>query len=55
MCGYVEPVAVGDVLPDMPIFLTPERYVPCPLEATYQTTWSVFPAALKGELERPAE
>jgi hypothetical protein len=54
MCGYVEPVAVGDVLPDMPIFLTPERYVPCPLDATYQTTWNVFPAALKGELEGPA-
>jgi len=51
--GYVEPVAVGDALPDMPIFLTAERYVPCPLEATYQTTWSVFPAALKSALEVP--
>ena len=49
--AYVEPVAVGDVLPDMPIFLTPERYVPCPLEATYLTTWGVFPGALKGDLE----
>lgn len=54
MRAYVEPVAVGDVLPDMPIFLTPDRYVPCPLEATYMTTWGVFPAALKGELEGPA-
>jgi hypothetical protein len=52
--AYVEPVAVGDALPDMPIFLTPDRYVPCPLEATYQTAWGVFPAALKGDLERPA-
>jgi hypothetical protein len=52
--AYVEPVAVGDVLPDMPIFLTPDWYVPCPLEATYQTTWGVFPAALKGPLESPA-
>jgi hypothetical protein len=49
--AYVEPVAVADSLPDMPIFLTPDRYVPCPLEATYQTTWNVFPAALKGPLE----
>jgi hypothetical protein len=32
----------------VPIFLKPEIYVPGPLEATYQTTWSVFPAALKG-------
>lgn len=51
--AYVEPVAVGDILPDMPIFLTPDHYVLCPLEATYQATWDVFPAALKGPLERP--
>jgi hypothetical protein len=48
--AYVEPVAVGDVLPDMPLFLEPEVYVPAPLESTYQTTWSVFPGALKGLL-----
>lgn len=53
--GYVEPVAVGDALPDMPIFLTPERYVPCPLDATYRASWEVFPRALKGELEAPPE
>jgi Protein of unknown function (DUF4058) len=51
--AYIDPVAVGDPLPDMPIFLTPDRYVPCPLEATYQTTWAVFPTALEGDLERP--
>jgi hypothetical protein len=51
--AYVENVAVGDPLPDMPIFLTPDHYVPCPLEATYQVTWGVFPGALKGPLERP--
>jgi hypothetical protein len=50
--AYVEPVAVGDVLIDMPIFLYPGHYVPAPLEATYQTTWNVFPAALKGLLEK---
>lgn len=48
--GYVEPVGVGDPLPDMPIFLTPDRYVPCPLEATYQASWDVFPQALKEPL-----
>jgi hypothetical protein len=51
--AYVEPVAVGDELPDMPLFLKPEFYVPAPLEATYQTTWNVFPAVLKGLLETP--
>jgi hypothetical protein len=51
--AYVEPVAVGDSLPDMPIFLTADCYVPCPLEATYQTAWEQFPAPLKGPLESP--
>jgi hypothetical protein len=49
--AYVEPVAVGDPLPDMPIFLSGDHYVPCPLEATYQTAWSQFPAPLRGPLE----
>jgi hypothetical protein len=54
--AYVEPVAVGDPLPEIPIFLTADWYVPCPLEATYQTAWEQFPAPLKGPLEsRPEE
>jgi hypothetical protein len=54
--AYVEPIAVGDVLPDMPIFLKPEVYVPAPLEATYRTTWDdFFPTALKRLLEGPRE
>lgn len=48
--AYVEPVAVGDVLPDMPLFLDPEAHVLAPLEATYQTTWNSCPAILKGLL-----
>ena len=48
--AYVESVAVGDPLPDMPIFLTPDRYVMCPLEATYQTAWEQYPAPLRGPL-----
>lgn len=33
--AYVEPVAVGEPLPDMPLFLEPGAYVSVPLEATY--------------------
>jgi hypothetical protein len=51
LVAYVEPIAIGDVLPDMPLFLKPEVYVPAPLEAAYQTSWSVFPAVLKGLLQ----
>ncbi len=53
--AYVEPIAVGAVLPDMPIFLSAEHYVLCPLEATYQAAWDVFPAVLRGPLERPTK
>jgi len=49
--AYVEFVGVGDELPEMPLFLKPETYVPAPLDTTYQAAWSVFPAALKGLLE----
>jgi hypothetical protein len=50
--AYIEPVAVGDTLPDRPISLTPDSYVNCPLEETYQATWTVFPAVLKPPLEQ---
>ncbi len=49
--AYAEFVAVGDPLPEMPLFLRPGFYVPAPLEATYQSAWDVFPAPLKGLLE----
>jgi len=42
--AFIEPVAVGDSLPDMPLFLTREVYVPVPLEATYQSAWDGMPA-----------
>ncbi len=41
--AFVEPVAVGDRLPDMPLFLTADACVHVPLEATYQAAWSVVP------------
>ena len=47
---YVEPMAVGDILPEMPIFLEPGSYVPAPLESSYQSAWEAFPAALRGRL-----
>lgn len=49
--AYVEPLAVGDTLPDMPVFLTADRYVLCPLETTYQTAWDQYPTPLRGPLE----
>jgi hypothetical protein len=52
--AYVEFVAVGNTLPDMPLFLKPEFYVPAPLEETYRITWDdFFPAPMKRLLEAP--
>ena len=45
--AYVEPVAVGDTLPDMPLYLEADYYVNVPLEATYQATWNVLPKEIR--------
>jgi hypothetical protein len=50
--AYVEPVGVGDVLPDMPAYLDLDSYVPVPLEATYQATWASCPEAMREMVER---
>src|SRR5262245_8641145 len=42
--AFVEPTAVGASLPEMPLFLTPDVYVPVPLEATYQGAWEAVPS-----------
>ncbi len=49
--AYVDPVGVGDLLPEMPLFLRPEVYIPAPLESTYRTAWSVLPAPLTSLLK----
>ncbi len=49
--AYVDPVAVGDPLPNSPLFLDEGIYVPAPLEATYQTTWQDCPDVMKEDVE----
>lgn len=49
--SYVIPVAVGDALCDMPLFLKPGGQVPVPLEATYQSAWDAVPQRLRAVLE----
>jgi Protein of unknown function (DUF4058) len=43
MNAYVEPVAVGDTLPDMPVFLNSATYILAPLESSYLATWESCP------------
>jgi hypothetical protein len=51
---YLEPVAVGDPLPDMPVFLTGQTSVPVPLEATYQASWAGVPDFLRDVATAPS-
>jgi hypothetical protein len=53
--AFIEPLGFGDALPDMPLFLTPEVYVPVPLEATYQAAWDGMPAYWRDVLTAPSE
>jgi hypothetical protein len=48
---FVETPSVGDVLPDMPLFLTPKLHVPTPLEATYLSAWKGYPEYLRKIVE----
>jgi hypothetical protein len=49
--AYVQPVAVGDSLPEMPLFLRPGGYVLVPLEETYQEALQHVPRRWRGVLE----
>jgi len=53
--AYVEPVAVGDPLPDMPVFLDCDTYILAPLEATCLATWNKCPEPLRELIETPAQ
>lgn len=50
---FVEHLAVGAALMDMPLFLRPDRYVNVPLESTYQTAYRGVPAFWREVLEIP--
>lgn len=45
--AYVEPFAVGQALPDLPIFLEEGFYIMVPLEETYLATWNRLPSEIR--------
>src|SRR5205823_5919598 len=47
LVAYVEPIAVGEKLPLMPLFLRGEFYINVPLEDSYQTTCKVMPPEMR--------
>ena len=46
-------MAVGENLPEMPIFLLDEQYMIAPLEETYRASWAAYPAEFKEMVEAP--
>lgn len=52
--AYVEPVAVGDRLPDMPLFVVQNGCVMIPLEETYRTAFDVQPRRWRRVLDPAA-
>lgn len=51
--AYVKSIAVGDILPEMPLFLEPDGCVEVPLELSYQSAWQGVPWRWKDVLESP--
>ncbi len=49
--AFVEQVAVGDVLPEMPLFLKAGGHVPVALESTYQSAWDAVPLRWRSVIE----
>jgi len=49
--AYIEPTSVGASLIDMPLFLTPGRYINVPLDETYRAAYAGVPGRRKEEIE----
>ena len=54
-CAYIEPLACGDSLPDMPLFLSEELYVPVPLDTAYRAAFEAVPLRWRRELDRSGD
>jgi hypothetical protein len=48
--AYVEPINIGDAIPDMPLFLEDDLYVQVGLEPTYIATWEKCPRHFKEDV-----
>ncbi|MGL6073053.1 MAG: DUF4058 family protein [Fimbriiglobus sp.] len=54
--AYLEPFAVGQTLPRMPLFLRSPQHIYVPLEETYNATWDSLPKRLQAHiLNAPAK
>lgn len=51
LTAYLEPIAIGDPLPTMPLFFATERYVNLPLEPSYEAAWRGVPSFWRDVIE----
>lgn len=49
--AFVEPIAVGDALPAMPLYLSARYHIQVPLEPSYQAAWDAGPAEFRRAVE----
>ncbi len=49
--AYIEPIALGDRLPAMPLFLEPGAYINLPLEETYRSAFDLIPGRWQQAIE----
>lgn len=49
--AYVQPISPGSILPDMPLFIAPGRYVNVPLERTYMQAYGSVPKRWRAVIE----
>jgi hypothetical protein len=52
--AFIQPIGVGEALPDMPLYVEPNYYVMAPLEKTYQAAFSHMPRRWRDVLDAPA-
>ena len=52
--AFVSPIAVGESLPELPIFLSADFYIPLELEPTYMEAWAAVPKYWKDEISKRA-
>lgn len=50
LTAFIDPVAIGGKLPDMPVFIDSGTYVPVPLAETYAASWNVCPAEFREDV-----
>lgn len=50
--AYVQPIAVGDMLSEMPLYVTTEGYVSVPLQETYDRAFAALPRRWASVLEK---